>query len=810
MTHEEEPATRLQRDDRRVPASQAAGGADQPDGPTRLQRRAGPSADPPTRLQRPDGRQRAESAGEILGELAERFRPVPGPAGGSRLGSGAEAEVWLVWDTERDQPAALKIYRSDPVLDPHDTFDAELRERLADPALRAHVPELYGWGWAREGHGREVAWEAMEYFELGSLADLVRREAPDGRLRPDRARDVVRETVNALAFWEDEVRKRQIDLSPGNILVRRAEPLNLVLSDFGGVRGTGLSQEISQLQVKVGYMAPEALGNGNHSKSPYWSLGMICYQILMGRSIIFDHDEDAFRVILATNDIDVSRVADARWRLLIEGLLTRSTEDRWGPGEVRDWLDGGTPRVHRTVRSERPAQALAFAGKEFDDRRLLAGEMVAHPDVAVQWLASGGASDLRAWLAAFDDHPFDVLHLSGTENDKWHATLAVAWFGAAFLRDQRPHFRGEPVDADGIARLAQDPDRASRQLLHQIADHDVLRIAALHDCAHPGCTGGQCLELRDLGARIAGAAAQAAERLSALGQRLAADSLATDIAGNAPLMQSRDIDRLYARCAEVLVSPERAGRIAESVRRGRMPRARWWQDIARDALRANPRTADGAAALCVAAEVTGLAQAYRQAEDRKRQLQNRQRASSALSWIGQQFTSNPSGRQRRFTPPRWIGRALLFVVPLACFAPVYAGVVHAHQMTLNHGVMHTASKAIKGMHPYTKWSSDWLTPWLFAHWHTQPWKIYAAYPIVIILALAFIRRTRRGSAARSWLALPAIIIGVLFAVGILMRLFWEDFFTIWVTFAALSILALVAPVCGLIAVRVVAGRNDMR
>src|SRR5262249_13105079 len=157
-----------------------------------------------------------------------------------------------------------------------------------------------------------------------SLADLVQREAPGGALRPGRAVDVVRETVNALVFWEDVVQKRQIDLSPSNILVRSADPLNLVLSDFGGVRGTGLSQAIGALQVKTGYMAPEALGNGNHSKSPYWSLGMICYQLAMGRSVIADRDEDAFRIILATNDIDVSAVTEPRWRLLIEGLLTRS------------------------------------------------------------------------------------------------------------------------------------------------------------------------------------------------------------------------------------------------------------------------------------------------------------------------------------------------------------------------------------------------------------------------------------------------------------------------------------------------------
>ena len=80
------------------------------------------------------------------------------------------------------------------------------------------------------------------------------------------------------------------------------------------------------------------------------------------------------------------------------------------------------------------------------------------------------------------------------------------------------------------------------------------------------------------------------------------------------------------------------------------------------------------------------------------------------------------------------------------------------------------------------------------------------YPVAMILALALIRRTRRGS-ARSWLALPATIIGLIFAVGLVMHLLSKDLYAIWATFAALSVVALVAPLVALIAVRIVAGRT---
>jgi hypothetical protein len=205
--------------------------------------------------------------------------------------------------------------------------------------------------------------------------------------------------------------------------------------------------------------------------------------------------------------------------------------------------------------------------------------------------------------------------------------------------------------------------------------------------------------------------------------------------------------------------------------------------------------------------MTDRALAYRRAEDRQRQLTFRQNTTATFRKIGQQFTRTPSGGQHMFVPPRWISRLLLIVLPFAAIEPVYSGVVSTHRMRLNASVMRTAGHTMRSMRPYTRWSSDWLTPWLFAHWDTQAWKVYALYPVVLILALAFIRRTRRGSAVRSWLALPAIIIGLLFAIGLVMLLISEDLYPIWASVVALGLVALFAPLASLLAARIVAGRN---
>lgn len=61
---------------------------------------------------------------------------------------------------------------------------------------------------------------------------------------------------------------------------------------------------------------------------------------------------------------------------------------------------------------------------------------------------------------------------------------------------------------------------------------------------------------------------------------------------------------------------------------------------------------------------------------------------------------------------------------------------------------------------------------------------------------------------RSWLALPAAIIGLIFAIGFVMHLLADDFYAIWFAIAGLGAIAFIAPVVSLIGVRIVAGRNN--
>jgi hypothetical protein len=712
--------------------------------------------------------------------------------------------VWLAVDVEAAQQVALKVYRSGGELSAGGAFDTALRTKLADERFRRYAPALLGFGLVADASGAEVAWEAMEYFPAGSLADLIRREAGTrGRLPADRVREIVAAVTDALVFWETVVGYRQIDLSPGNIMVRGEAAPDVVLADFGGVRGTGRSQAISDLQVKCAYMAPEALGNANHEKSPYWSLGAICHEMLAGESALGVGDDTVHRIILATSDPDLSAVTDPRWRLLLEGLLTRSIESRWGKDEVREWLRGGSPAVQRSPRNARSAEPIDFDGQLIDDRRILAGEMASAPVQAAEWLRQGGARRLHHWLAGeFSDHPFDPVHLTGIDRDEVRTQIAISRFAAAMLPEQRPTYRGSPVDEAGLLQLAHD--RAGHAFLRQIIACNVLSVAAEHRCGHERCAGHQrCQVLSGLTGVVTAAASRARQRLADLDRELASDPFA--VAFPRPLTQLADDDLLTARAVEFALDRGAVDALAARIRPDTMPRAPWWRQDSVPARNERRFDAVAVAARVVVSLLAGPAAGYRRAGDAARRTATRQRYATAFQWFANSFRGGASGVGRRFVAPAWVARPLWLVLPLAVVEPTYLAWTLSRHARADPDVMAAAGNAMNTMSPFTRWSVDWLSPMLTERWPDQR-VAYAVYPVVIVLVLVVLRRTRGRSVGWTWLGLPASVLGLTFTIALVMHLLHQNLHVLWSALATMGLGVVIAPLLALAVARLLAGR----
>ena len=134
-----------------------------------------------------------------------------------------------------------------------------------------------------------------------------------------------------------------------------------------------------------GSAPPEFEGGEVSAAWDWWSLGMIAAELAVGRHLFAlpdgtMPDPRQIRSSLAQRPVDLSEVADARVRLLCQGLLTRDRHHRWGGPQVTEWLEGGSPSVvsdQVNTTSERRRTVL-FAGIEHDSPSELARSFQQH------------------------------------------------------------------------------------------------------------------------------------------------------------------------------------------------------------------------------------------------------------------------------------------------------------------------------------------------------------------------------------------------------------------------------------------------
>jgi serine/threonine-protein kinase len=195
-----------------------------------------------------------------------------------RLGAGGMGEVFLAYDERLDRRVAIKRVRPEAVAAPdqRERFrrEAKVAARLNHPAI-VQVYDIL-----QEG---DVDHIVMEYVEGTSLHGLV----AEGPLELSLALRLGREIADGLdaAHHEGIVHR---DLKTENVLVTRAG--HAKISDFGIAKQVQANPEptLTQANIVLGTyraMAPEqARGGAVDHRSDLFSLGVLLYEILAGRS----------------------------------------------------------------------------------------------------------------------------------------------------------------------------------------------------------------------------------------------------------------------------------------------------------------------------------------------------------------------------------------------------------------------------------------------------------------------------------------------------------------------------------------------
>jgi serine/threonine protein kinase/cytoskeletal protein RodZ len=208
------------------------------------------------------------------------------------LGSGSMGEVYLVDDTRINRQVAIKVIRSEsnPYPGSTETLDASrLFEREAKAVARLNhqnILPLYDFG-EEKVNDSVLTYMVMPYSPDGSLASWLHQHSYGGTLPPQEVAHFVRQAADALQNAHDNGIIHQ-DVKPQNFLIRRSNTNqlpDLLLADFGIAKlsaGTaGASQVIRGTPL---YMAPEQWEGNPVPASDQYSLAIMAYQLLTGKT----------------------------------------------------------------------------------------------------------------------------------------------------------------------------------------------------------------------------------------------------------------------------------------------------------------------------------------------------------------------------------------------------------------------------------------------------------------------------------------------------------------------------------------------
>lgn len=374
---------------------------------------------------------------------------------------GAEADVLLVQLLTGEDRVVLKLYR--PGIQPK----TDVLERIARAAPE-HVVQLF-----EHGQADGVWYEVLEYAPHGSLRDLMH-----GPVAPEQALAVLDELSAALGYLHTQQIIHR-DLKPENVLIRRLQPLDLALTDFGIASVSEFSQHHTNLSRTVRYSAPEVLSGVLSAKADWWSLGLVLLEMLGGKHP-FDGLSDAVIMHwLITRPIDVTAVTDPAWNTLCRGLLLRDPQQRWSLPEIQHWRRGENVAVASehapTVVSETAAQRpYKIGGETCFSAEQLGRALAQHWHEAFKHLERGL---ILGWvrdelkdqaLASF------VMDLTAENLPADEKLLKLI---QQLAPDLPPIYRGIAISGEDLFKLAQQAaqgDSAAEELFWNIYGRDIL------------------------------------------------------------------------------------------------------------------------------------------------------------------------------------------------------------------------------------------------------------------------------------------------------------------------------------------------
>ena len=130
----------------------------------------------------------------------------------------------------------------------------------------------------------------MEYCELGDLRKLLNKPESCRGLSQQQVLEILNDVVSALGYLHNR-RIIHRDLKPENVVLTQTESRVVYkLIDLGYAKELGVSSLAKSFVGTLQYVAPELFLEKDYTKSvDYWSLGLLCHEIVTGHRPFLPH-----------------------------------------------------------------------------------------------------------------------------------------------------------------------------------------------------------------------------------------------------------------------------------------------------------------------------------------------------------------------------------------------------------------------------------------------------------------------------------------------------------------------------------------